>query len=137
MENLPINKTDSILEAIDSERKELKTRQQEINVVINQIKSKVLVSDSNNTEQKYTKFGSKPQSVSERMELIKAFVELQKLSVDINKTVITTYEREFKMSVDLSKYLDTKTPDDGMTQKLSPSDVIKLAKKTRKKDTDE
>ena len=128
----PVDKTENILNKIGTERVELKERQSEINAIIDQLKSKVINLGETNTDKQFTKYGAKTQSVSERMELIKAFVELQKLSVDINKTVITTYEREFKMTVDLSKYLDTKTQSSDHKQALSPSDVIKMVKKSEK-----
>jgi len=124
-----ISNTHNIINNIEKEREELKEKQQEIDTVVTQLKDQILsdLGDNNNGYTNYRQQKVK-KSAAEKIELIRAFVELQKLSVDINKTVISTFEKEHKMNLDYLKYLDSKN-DEKQAVSLTPSEIAKLAKK--------
>jgi len=123
-----------IIKNIENERQELKKKQQEIDKVANVLKNQFLEDNEENSEYsnyRAVKANVKRKTAMEKIESIRSFVELQKLSVDINKTIIGTYEKEYKMKFDYMKYIDNKS-DNQQQVTLTPAEIAKLAKKAKK-----
>lgn len=65
-------------------------------------------------------------SASEKMEKIKAFVELSRISVDISKTAIKSAQDIQKIRLDATDKAKRLFPDDFDTASLTMDDVIKM-----------
>jgi len=124
----PIN----IISNINNERGELKKKQEEIDKVANVLKDQFLETAEKKEYENYraVKANTTRKTAMEKIESIRSFVELQKLSVDINKTIINTFEKEYKMKFDYMKYIDSNT-DNTQSKTLTPSEIAKLAKKSK------
>jgi len=126
-----------VINKIDKDKKTLRVKQKEIDEITDALKADVLqVAESGNTEgiPNYRDRNKKGQSASEKMEKIKAFVELTKASVDISKSLIGISEKQHKILIDAYKIYKANVPAgeiDG--EAMTPASIAKLVKETKNK----
>ena len=126
-----------VINKIDEDKKILRVKQKEIDEITNALKADVLqVTESDNTEglPNYRDRNKKSQSASEKMEKIKAFVELTKASVDISKSLIGISERQHKILIDAYKIYKNNVPAGEIEgETMTPASIAKLVKEAKNK----
>ncbi len=120
-----IKRTSETINVIKNETSILKDKQTKIDKVIEQLESDVINTDKENSKE-FKNFRDRPMSASEKMEKIKAFVELSRISVDISKTAIKSAQDIQKIRLDATDKAKRLFPDDFDTASLTMDDVIKM-----------
>lgn len=118
-------RTSETINVIKNETILLKDKQKKIDQVIEQLEGDVINTDNKNPKE-FKNFRDKPMSASEKMEKIKAFVELSRISVDISKTAIKSAQDIQKIRLDATDKAKKLFPDDYDTASLTMDDVIKM-----------
>ena len=118
-------RTSETINVIKNETSLLKDKQKKIDQVIEQLETDVINTDNKNPKE-FKNFRDKPMSASEKMEKIKAFVELSRISVDISKTAIKSAQDIQKIRIDATSKAKALFPDDYDTASLTMDDVIKM-----------
>ena len=120
-----VKRTSETINVIKNETILLKDKQKKIDQVIEQLETDVINTDNKNPKE-FKNFRDKPMSASEKMEKIKAFVELSRISVDISKTAIKSAQDIQKIRIDATIKAKALFPDDYDTASLTMDDVIKM-----------
>lgn len=113
-------RTSEAVQVIASETKHLKDKQVKIDEVIKDLENDVIKNDNNTAA---TNFRSKPISASEKMEKIKAYVELSRISVDISKTAIKSAQDIQKIRLDATDKAKKLFPTEYDDSTLTMDDV--------------
>jgi len=129
-----------VIDKIDQDKEALRVKQKEIDELTNSLKNDVMQNAEPATQKdelpNYRDRNKKGPSASEKMEKIKAFVELTKSSVDISKSLINISEKQHKILIDAYKLYKSNVPEgEGGTAAMTPAEVAKLVKTQRKKDS--
>ena len=126
-----------VIDKIDEDKKALRLKQKEIDELTTVLKADVIqVENATSADEvpNYRDRNKKGQSASEKMEKIKAFVELTKASVDISKSLIGISERQHKILIDSYKTYKQHTPaGDTDGGAMTPAAIAKLVKESKNK----
>lgn len=125
--------TAETLARIDTDKVALRNKQTEIDELTTTLKEDVISNNITASDDipNYRDRNKKGQSASEKMEKIKAFVELTKASVDISKTMISISERQHKIVIDSYKTYKANAPVGEGTNTLTPAAIAKMVKEAK------
>lgn len=128
-----------VIDKIDQDKEALRIKQREIDALTNSLKNDVMQTTNSTTQTdelpNYRDRYKKGPSASEKMEKIKAFVELTKSSVDISKSLINISEKQHKILIDAYKLYKSNAPEgEGSTAAMTPAEIAKLVKNQRNKE---
>jgi len=129
--------SEPFVDKIEKEREFLNAKRDEINKIIDILGDEVIQS-AKKDDKKFSNYrdrSRKGPSASETMEKIKAYVELQKVSVGIGKDMMLSHEKEFKMKLEGVRLAHTinKNNDIGESSNnnISPTKIKKILKEVK------
>jgi len=128
--------SEPFVDEINKERKFLNDKRNEINKIIDYLSEEVISSTEKN-DKRFTNYRDKNRkgpSASETMEKIKAYVELQKVTVGIGKDMMLSHEKEYKMKLEGVRLSHTINKNDNTgdnANNMSPTEIKKLLKQVK------